>query len=1651
MTIILAFFEFLLLLSLSAGVPTGTDDAFLLRREDPSERTAQFSRGRQALSLDNTRAGFSPLTFERREVLMTNGTADDSFVISFVMERASNFSGYQFRFLSNNTEILDPETDISTSQTVTESYANLTSVVDFRRFPGLVQLTVEARRMDGSLFDSLQLHFLAAGMVLYMGETRRIVTGLGTSFVIDDYALIDAQPLRDLRVFVQYLNGSDSNEFPTTSLSSPSDFSLEDIRVRLSKFEGQLLWDPAACSAVGGSWNGSAMSLAPGCGMGFSMGILNNSSYDGAHFAFKFEKNRAGDFLVLFSWDKFTLRSDFDDELFATYVHVVISGQPPCVIRRIEPGNPYSRDGGEELYIEVTNSADVNITSFNVNDVPFPIIAGSHQIIRSEDDFYETAKFLTKAGTGKRLPWTISATRTTGNGSDHERVTFIDDTGFLFSYDDQQLVILSIFPERVPETGDVEVILYGNFSVFSPTAENHNVVVGSHKISTASLVSVTPTEIRFIAPPRVLVGLAWKYGVLLQIGSSFSNRVHLYYYGVTMQLTGRVYGASQDSGSGMYSLNSCGITTFVVSVAERNEEDILFEWIIVDSNGQSTPFRNSSLLVIDRNTLKLANSMLPGYDTGFSIIVTATQGDQVANFTFPVKKSRGFVIGVTLVEPESRAISRPAVDLRIISKVDIPTCSSGRTESLLYEWLYEDKHETIRQAKTEGMLNPDVFNASLAPVFNRYLFSFANDTGTSTTSITPTRLGRELIVPMQFLTYGLHRIRLTVRSANMTVLGRAATTVRILVAPLIALIGTGEVSREVSDTEDLQMYATGSYDPDISLNASVSSQDLQYIWSCSFSLYPNMTQQTSCDQDLLPFKNESNFTVPSSFLRSKRALSRTSFGGRVFLEYKLIVRKGSRTGTTVQRISIVDSEGLRMSRYERIEVTNSRGAAVDLNAVEFWEEIVIRPVASSITQWRFRLEQPIWERATFIAGNNKLITNPGYYTASGSSDPGYQTLPLGILAGKLTPGLKYVFAISFQEAGRFTSEAVISMNTVEVPDIYFSPIAHNNGSTSSVFRAHASTSFKTNSSFAYQFYLISLNGNMREYCVDGCTGANTVKFQIPRAGRYVLQCRLIAANGKTLVAVRNNTRQLFVSEQTLSGNITVYDNETEQDFLWGDDGAVNQRGFFVSQLLYEQAHQVVALSEDSVDETCLRYVKKWAEKSTIILQNERPNTPNTRNYVNLAANYARLTCVEDEETLYKLLTIVDLSLARTPERELLTMIPYSEARNIPNTALEEDLVRFYNFSMTRALSHISTGSSRQRLVPISGEVSNIVLDLSEMWMKHLTASATSGRLCGWEAVYTSDAVGGESDQTLISAPAVYPLGLSTIRVAVRCSAEQGKSLSTSSSSFEWCDAVYDITQSERKLFTLAETFDYPYLSGIQGNNRSETTRVVLVDITTLGEANQLVSALSDYQVAAQTGEREEGDHTCYKIGMTMKSEVAAKVDACSENVPYRMWPRKTYREILEAPFQRSAYQRRTTGVVSTAETRNESRIVVAQSNTLGLYGAYRSLCQEQGQGLGGFASNLTGMVIGILLIALLIIFITYSLAVLVVAATARNTEGDAEAEFFVERDTYGRGDVLINTRLASVDSVATSAPVHSSHVSNPIPSLRPNLQGENAT
>lgn len=1564
------------------------------------------------------------------QVLMINGTAEDVISFSFYPEEGETTADYTFVVVSSNSEVVDSNTDVSLAQIGSTTQLNITAAVDFNKFPGKAAMTMEARRKaDNSLFDSASVDYLAAGLAVFTSETRILISGAGRSFTIPSYKDIYKKPHWEFEAFVQYLNGTNSSEL-LENLNSSSFFTLSDINTTFISNRGQLLWEDSSCSIADGSWDGAELTLKAGCGIGFAVGFANDTFYDGLHFAFDFEKNRAGRIDTFFEWGQFTADTEFEDEEFTTYILAEIAGQPPAVVQRIEPGNPFSRNGGEEVYVEMINTDDVNLTAFIVNNVPFDLVQGSRQFVAGPADFFETARFVTKPGTGKKLPWIMNGVRDTHSSgfAETEPVIFVDETGFLFSYDDQDIYVFSIAPSTVSENGGDTAILIGNFTTFESNVLDHNVMIGNNVLDNKYVLNSTDEAITFNVPPRAEIGLGWEYDVVIQVGNTYSSPLPLNYEASSVSVSQQTFGTSLDVNSGVYTLSSCGNSTFTAVLKEYNGVEGEYNWRLLNSsNYDLLSLENASSVLKTEGTLVLPNEYIPHYGTLFKVVSNVFVGNISTSSVFLVKRTETVVVGVSLIQPENRTISSPAVNMRVVAKIEIPECYTEPV-SLVYEWEYEDKVRTLLQAERLGLLPLSVHNSALEPQFDKYVFSYENVTGTADGKITPTRLGRELIVPREKLQHGVHRVRLKVRAENNSLVGVTATSINILEAPLEAVIGTGQISRRASDAEDMFLSGQGSVDPDVVPPGNPAS-GLTYQWSCLFSLYSNLSMPQPCEIALLTsnHRNSSIFTVPAESLQNYTKLTLEEDEGQVYIEYKLTVEKDGREGSATQTVAVVRTGGLKLASYERIEVLNSQGEEINPKAVKFWEDIIIRPVTASNTEWRFRLEKPLSEKSQFFTGNAKIIEGPGYYSAMGSSDPGYQRLPLGIRADKLSPHQTYLFSISLQEPGKIADEVYICLRTVEVPALIFPRIAFNNGTVNTAFRATASTSFHGNSSYTFQFYLLEDAKATREYCVDGCTGANTVRFQIAKPGSYIVQCRLLAANGKTLLAVRNNTAVISISPSTSISHVAQFDLDMDRDFVMGDDGSVNQKGFFVTESMHEQDGQVVSMSDDSGSEMCANYTRKWVKRLRAIVGNDLPNTANARNYISLGSNFARLKCVEDAETLYELLAIVEESISRTPPEETLTTVAYSGHDDMPNVQLEEDLLRFYNFTMTRALSQVAAGSSRGRMMPLPGHVNNLVLDLSEVLMKHITAAATSGRVCGWDATYTSSSDDGEPDHNLTPSRSEPPLGVSTIRVAVRCNAEQGTSLSTPFASFEWCDTVYDLSASGRMLITVAESYDYPFLSGIQGLNKSDSRRLVMVDISTLGESNQLVSAMSESMVLAQAESEGKSVDSCYRIGLTMGSEAMTRSDECSENIPYHMWPRKSYAKQFSEQYQNGAYQRRTIGVKVTPETRNDSSVVIAQSNILGLYGASRTTCSSglfaSGITLQGIGLSLAAILIGISLTVLLVSGLTYLLASTLVSRAAGMDEESILIESYVERDFFGRGQVRLNLALDDEGSV----------------------------
>lgn len=273
------------------------------------------------------------------------------------------------------------------------------------------------------------------------------------------------------------------------------------------------------------------------------------------------------------------------------------------------------------------------------------------------------------------------------------------------------------------------------------------------------------------------------------------------------------------------------------------------------------------------------------------------------------------------------------------------------------------------------------------------------------------------------------------------------------------------------------------------------------------------------------------------------------------------------------------------------------------------------------------------------------------------------------------------------------------------------------------------------------------------------------------------------------------------------------------------------------------------------------------------------------------------------------------------------------------------------------------------------------------------------------------------------------------------------------SRFEWCPSVYTMTGSERKLISLAEMYDYVYLSGIQGSNMTDSTRLVAVNVTQLGKNNHLVSALSASSdvLAQQDGSDTDGmgeiPQGCYSIGMQMHQNAVRELedekvvvqqrmsrsggdkttptrqdvggeDSCRFSV-FTMWPTKKYGTNYTAPFQQNAYLRRNDGM-SEDESKTNETFVTVNSAHLGLYGAVRLSC-TQGLSSGirdkdvvGIIGSVAGLLVGVLLMVVVVTGLTYMLASTLFVGAAGLLEDELNAESYVERDFFGRGEMNIN-------------------------------------
>lgn len=1696
-----------------------------------------------------------------RNVLLMNGSADDSFFLTFYPEPGFRFpDDYEVVRVVSNEKVLNNVTDIELMTTALANEAiNMTATLDFHEFPGTTNVTIEFRnKSDGSLFDSVEVQYLAAGIGIYRNDPefgQVLLSGTDKSLRIPDYKdNLNGNNHYEFGTMVQFLNGSTSDAILSreSAVDSASLFSIDTLTPVLMKTSGQIDWDSEVCHLSSGTWDGSDLTLPDGCGMGLALGEGNATSGGGLHFGFDFEENRAGNLDVLFEWDRFTEGSEFEDIQYENYLKTVIGGEPPAIVRLVSPVGEFSTNGGQDLYVEMINADNTKVKSFIAKgaDSPFLPRPGTYQEFKGPTGYYESAVFETTPGSGKLLPWTIDATRQNGTLDKVTGLpasfplTFIDQSGFQFSYDNKESILTRIEPSQVLDKGGDEVMLFGSFEDFDKNKENHKIIFSNAPINSSLIKTANSTHISLVTPARSEVGSAWQYKVALQTEIDESNSVDILYGARDWPLGMRVFGGSLDrDGSGNFEYGRCSVITIVGGETKGNaKENLQYKWAVLGPDGKDIlTLPQGKAIETSSNTLTMPSAMLPDSNTVYTVRVRASDVFGSGTSFVTVKRTPNTRLGVIVIPPSNRTLSVPESSMRLVAKIDLPhseNCNGSAVgkdlisaENLVYEWGWEDK------GKIEG--SPGWNDAA---VFKKHQIKPAGSNLTDTGDTGIIRIGREFIIPRsaEHLSLGRHLAYLYVFEAaertsedepykplvnpldNSTVYGYSETEAWVLRSELQAVIGNDEARVTTNGETTIQISGEESYDPDILENARTTG--LSYLWSCEQGWASDFSEAVPCVEALMP-KSSVNFVkfeVPSTALMTEVAKDPRQRDSELYLRYKLLITKvdsadSKRTASTSQVVEVTQKSELQLLSQQAqaqlavrqaapvlsgtkatirqsssdlpwkiqqgIKITNGEGKTTDPKMVKFWEELIITPVIEPQmklgTTWSFALTYPLNQRNSFFVTGN-LLTELGFY--EGGFDATSSTFPLGIKAGMLSPNQDYIFKIVFSyDADGIQREgtAEVAIRTMEYPLIVFAPLSISQGTPETVFRAAARVDVDQDSAYNYQFYLYDLDDpSVDEYCLDGCTGAPVVLFRTFRPGNYSIEARLLAANGKTVLDAERNERNISVIANGKTPSTEEYEGDMKKDFLIGDDGGVNQRGFFISHAMHDQIDVgstkdsgLVALSSDGEKaiESCHALVPDFVKSTLRIAEKEQPTTANVRNYIVMASNYAKLSCVENESTLYDLLGIVHSSLGRIPSDHTVQTHTFegklarSTLDNITTDVVQE-AQRFYNFSITRAISsQIARGSSRNRLSPVEGEVNNLILDLYESWQVHVLRVATSGQVCGFSRTVSTAVSDGLADPELLSydhGARSNPFGHSQLLVAIRCNEEQGLSLEGIFSKFEYCSSVFtpDEDGSTRKMVSLAEMYDYVYLSGIQGQNMTDSSRLVHVDITVLEKSkNRLVSALSS-DVFSLEGEGSKGG-MCYTIGMQMEQSVVSKMQlekkllselststrigtgesgsGTSESCTYSaftMWPMKKYDEKFTQPFQSNAYMRREDGIIEQSVGSNESYVTIKSAH-LGLFGAIRTPC-TQSFGIGAF-NDITGqlksvlwLIFGIIITVIVVTALTYMLASTLFTGDDGVTGPAAAAQAYVERDYFGRGGVhLVNQNNDAMSGTGTDTTI----------------------
>lgn len=692
-------------------------------------------------------------------------------------------------------------------------------------------------------------------------------------------------------------------------------------------------------------------------------------------------------------------------------------------------------------------------------------------------------------------------------------------------YDSKPLFIESISPSSGSPEGTNPVTLNGYFSNFDPTRDS--VEFSGIKVPEKDITDSAPDKITFKAPPKSSLGSAPDYEVTVKVGNGISNRVKYSYVVPTDELTFDIAptGTSELENDRL-KVSACTPVKFTVTSTPATDQIKSFGWALSPEGDANTDLfkTKDSLKSIDtsKGTIDVNPEQIGAAGT-YILTVTITLDTGVVKKSVVLVKDNTPAPGVSIPQLPKRTMSRPDAPVIINAVVTMPGACYTGDSSVRYQWeVFGKTYDfTPTEATGDGRAPPE--------------------------GIRPGRLGRELIIPRDALSPGVHKVDFRVWLGNATEPSATdSTTFEVTPERLVPVIRNGEKLIETNWVTDLEVFGTNSYDPDVL--GPKKNDGITYKWKCTTSATIDQAGKVACSDSILPKDSVTSpsFTVPKEEIRK--------LGDNVkYIQYTLEVTKPPAPGTTEIKtasttldVKVVQGGTKPVLVDYSLTLVTIDETAQDPLAVPTYQTTILKlsGVPEGVT-WTYELIEPKIQDFQF---NDLLQDNPAFY--SPAEKPTGSRKPLGFAPNKLSPLTTYTVLIKFL-ASNTTEETSVtySFTTLETPRLGEIKPLPAGGDTSTVFTVDAGLTLSEDR-FAFYFYITDSEGN--EFCVGGCTGKHITYFRIPTPGTYTLSARLFDKRGFFELDKKVLPTPVVIKK---SGNEKNTIKSLSRSFKTGDDAA----------------------------------------------------------------------------------------------------------------------------------------------------------------------------------------------------------------------------------------------------------------------------------------------------------------------------------------------------------------------------------------------------------------------------------------------------------------------------------------------------------------